>query len=138
MSDKEAARATIRHRTGKQGAASRAPKAKAPPAASPTPRERAVPAAAAPEKRAARHPDVAGAMARLAAAHRVAGKRSAKISARVDPGVLGAAAERLGLDRQDVSEVVNASLALAAAPDRFNEWLRNTKDTLPDDFEPAI
>jgi hypothetical protein len=33
---------------------------------------------------------------------------------------------------------VNASLALAAAPDRFKTWLRETKDTLPDDFELAV
>lgn len=87
---------------------------------------------------APRHPDVARALAELASANRVAGARSEKISARVDPGVLGAAAERLGLDKRDVSEVVNASLAVAAAPDRFKAWLRNTGDTLPEDFELAV
>jgi hypothetical protein len=90
------------------------------------------------ERLARRHPDVARALAELASASRITGTRSEKISARVDPGVLGAAAERLGLDRRDVSDVVNASLAVAAAPDRFKAWLRDTEDTLPDDFELAI
>lgn len=75
---------------------------------------------------------------RTARERAVLGKRSIEISARVDPGVLRAAAERLGLDARDVSDVVNASLAVVAAPDRFKVWLRNTKDTLPDDFEAAI
>ena len=88
-------------------------------------------------KRDKKHPTGGAAKGRAAPAV-VAGGRSEKISARVDPGVLGAAAERLGLDKQDVSDVVNASLAVAAAPDRFKAWLRNTGDTLPDDFELAV
>lgn len=130
--------ATTRHRTGKRVAAERNPGAEGPATPSPPPGARAAPAAAPAGKRTARHPDVARAMAQLAAAERVAGKRSAKISVRVDPGVLSAAAERLGLDARDVSEVVNASLAVAAAPDRFNEWLRDPGGTLSDDFELAI
>jgi hypothetical protein len=90
------------------------------------------------DKLSRRNPDVARALAELASASRITGTRSEKISARVDPGVLGAAAERLGLDKRDVSDVVNASLAVAAAPDRFKAWLRDTGDTLPDDFELAI
>lgn len=108
------------------------------PAGSPASGARAASGKARSERLARRHPDVARALAELASANRIAGGRSEKISARVDPGVLGAAAERLGLDKRDVSDVVNASLAVAAAPDRFKAWLRNTGDTLPDDFELAV
>lgn len=112
--------------------------AKRSPARPAAPGVRAAPGEARPGRPAPRNPDVARALAELASANKVAGARSAKISARVDPGVLGAAAERLGLDERDVSEVVNASLAVAAAPDRFKAWLRDTRDTLPDDFELAV
>ncbi len=47
-----------------------------------------------------------------------------------------AAAARLGLTNP--SDVVNASLAVAAAPDRFKAWWTETHATLPDDFDPAI
>jgi len=55
---------------------------------------------------------------------------------RVDPGVMRAAAARLGLTNP--SDVVNASLAVAAAPDRFKAWWAETHATLPDDFELAV
>ncbi|HXY99873.1 MAG TPA: hypothetical protein VEI03_07715 [Stellaceae bacterium] len=64
------------------------------------------------------------------------GVSSRKLSVRIDPGVMNAAAKQLGLTNP--SDVVNASLALAAAPDRFKIWLRETTDTLPDDFELAV
>lgn len=60
---------------------------------------------------------------RLAGA--VTGTRSQKISARVDPGVMRAATARLRLARlrlTNPSDVVNASLAVAAAPDQFKAW----------------
>lgn len=63
----------------------------------------------------------------------VTGASSRKLSVRIDPGVLSAAAKQLGLSSP--SDVVNASLALAAAPDRFKIWLRESQDVLPDDFE---
>ncbi len=76
------------------------------------------------------------ALAELAARGAITGARSQKVSARVDPGVLAAAAERLRLAHP--SDIINASLALAAAPDRFKAWLRSTTDRLTDDFEPAL
>ena len=76
------------------------------------------------------------ALAELAAQGAITGARSQKVSARVDPGVLAAAAARLGLAQP--SDVINASLALAAAPDRFKAWLRSTTDRLTDHFEPAL
>jgi hypothetical protein len=84
------------------------------------------------------NPDIGRALAALAEQGMVAGVRSTKISARVDPGLLLAAATRLGLAETEVSDVVNASLALAAAPDSFKAWLRDPGDPLPDDFELAV
>ena len=79
---------------------------------------------------------VAAALAELRLAGAVTGTRSRRISVRVDPGVMRAAAERLGLTNP--SDVVNASLAVAAAPDRFKAWWAETHATLPDDFELAV
>lgn len=78
----------------------------------------------------------ASALAELQLAGAVTGARSQKISVRVDPGILRAAGERLGLTNP--SDLVNASLALAAAPDRFKAWWVQTRETLPDDFELAV
>ena len=83
-----------------------------------------------------RGPHVAAALAELRLAGAVTGARSQRISVRVDPGVMRAAAARLGLTNP--SDVVNASLAVAAAPDRFKAWWAETQATLPDDFEPAV
>jgi hypothetical protein len=79
---------------------------------------------------------VASALAELRLAGAVTGMRSRKISVRVDPGVMSAAAARLGLTNP--SDVVNASLAVAAAPDRFKAWWAETPATLADDFEIAV
>jgi hypothetical protein len=89
-------------------------------------------------KLARRNPDIGRALAVLAAEGKVAGIRSGKISARVDPGIFAAAAAQLGLAESEVSDVVNASLAIAAAPDRFKAWLKRSGDALPDDFTLAI
>jgi hypothetical protein len=79
---------------------------------------------------------VAAALDELWLAGAVTGTRSQRISVRVDPGVMRAAAATLGLTNP--SDVVNASLAVAAAPDRFKAWWAETRATLPDDFELAI
>lgn len=62
--------------------------------------------------------------------------RSRKLSVRVDPGPFDLLAERLGTDNP--TEIVNAALAMAAAPDRFKIWLMTTGDRLPDDFELPV
>ena len=102
--------------------------------------ERPAEGSAAPSSRfaraGARMPELAAALRRLSALGLVTGARSRKVSVRIDPGVLEAASKELGLTHP--SDVVNASLALAAAPDRFKAWLRGTQDTLPDDFESAV
>jgi hypothetical protein len=83
-----------------------------------------------------RDPAVARAVALLQQEGALTGARSKKVSTRVDPGVLAAAKKRFGLSTE--SDVINASLALAAAPDRFKAWLRDNKDRLTDDFELPI
>jgi len=85
-----------------------------------------------------RQPRVAQAMAKLARQGKVTGAKSSKISVRVDPGVFAAAAERLGVPESQVSDVINASLAVAAAPDRFKAWWAEPGEPVPDDFELAI
>ncbi|MDE2007492.1 MAG: hypothetical protein KGI51_13055 [Rhodospirillales bacterium] len=75
---------------------------------------------------------LARAIGELSARGAVTGARAQKLSVRVDPGVLAAASARLGMTHP--SDVINASLALAAAPDRFKAWLRATPDRLSDDF----
>lgn len=79
---------------------------------------------------------VTAALAELRLAGAVTGTRSQRISVRVDPGVMRAAAARLGLSNP--SDVVNASLAVAAVPDRFKAWWTEAPATLPDDFELII
>lgn len=81
-------------------------------------------------------PHVAAGLAELRLAGAVTGTRSLRISVRVDPGVMCAAAARLGLTNP--SDIVNASLVVAAAPDRFKAWWAETNATLPDDFELAV
>lgn len=80
--------------------------------------------------------DLLRAAAALEADGRLSGVRSRKLSVRVDPGALEAAAERLGLDNP--SDVVNAAILLAAEPDPFKNWLKNSTDRLPEDFERAL
>ncbi|SRR6266849_5325860 len=63
--------------------------------------------------------------------------RADKLSARIDHGLLAAAAHKLG--SQNMTEVVQAALAAFVAPsDPFVEWLLSDKDRLPADFERAI
>ncbi len=79
---------------------------------------------------------VAAALAEQRLAGAVTGTRSQRLSVRVDPGVMRAAGARLGLTNP--SDIVNASLAVAAAPDQFKAWWAETHATLPDDFELAV
>jgi len=62
--------------------------------------------------------------------------RADKISARIDHGLLQAAARKIG--STNTTEVVQAALAAFVAPDPFVEWLLSDKDRLPADFELAI
>jgi hypothetical protein len=78
---------------------------------------------------------VAEALQRLAASGVLTG-RSDKVSARLDQGLLAAAARKLGT--RNTTEVVQAALAAFVAPDPFVEWLLSDKDRLPADFELAV
>jgi hypothetical protein len=62
--------------------------------------------------------------------------RAEKVSARIDHGLLEAAARKIGSN--NTTEVVQAALAAFVAPDPFVEWLLSDKDRLPADFELAI
>jgi hypothetical protein len=64
------------------------------------------------------------------------GRRSKKLSARVDPGLIKAAKARTGITND--SDLVNAALAVIAAGDDFGPWLVSQAGRLPDDFELAI
>jgi hypothetical protein len=59
-----------------------------------------------------------------------------KISARLDDGLLCAAARKLGTE--NITQVLQAALALFVAPDPFVTWFVSRDDRLPDDFEPAV
>ena len=83
-----------------------------------------------------RDPAVARAVSFLAQRGVSTGLRSKKVSTRVDPGVMDAAKKRFGLSNE--SDVINASLAMAAAPDRVKTWLQGSSETVTDDFELAV
>jgi len=97
-----------------------------------------------PNRRAPTHPSPAGklAAAQAAAALRklkasgVLTGRADKVSARIDHGLLQAAARKIGSN--NTTEVVQAALAAFVASDPFVEWLLSDKDRLPADFELAI
>ncbi|MBV8457795.1 MAG: hypothetical protein JO122_14395 [Acetobacteraceae bacterium] len=59
-----------------------------------------------------------------------------KISARIDDGLLAAAARKLGTE--NITQVLQAALAVFVAPDPFVTWFCAEADKLPQDFEPAI
>ena len=59
--------------------------------------------------------------------------RSLAGSARVDPGLIKPARAKTGLGNN--SELVNAALAVLAAPDDFGPWFAAQAERLPKDFE---
>ena len=59
-----------------------------------------------------------------------------KISARIDQGLLAAAARKAGSD--NTTDVVEAALAAFVAPDPFVAWFLSDEDRLPADFELAV
>ena len=59
-----------------------------------------------------------------------------KVSARIDHGLLAAAARKVG--STNTTEVVQAALAAFVAPDPFVAWFLSDKDRLPDDFELGL
>lgn len=59
-----------------------------------------------------------------------------KVSARIDHGLLIAAARKAGSD--NTTDIIQAALAAFVAPDPFVEWFLSDKDRFPADFERAI
>ena len=64
------------------------------------------------------------------------GIRSARVSVRVDPGLVEEARRRTGLKKD--ADLVNAALAVIAASDDFGAWLVSQAGALGEDFELAI
>ena len=64
------------------------------------------------------------------------GTQDLRVSARVDPGILEAAARNLGVTQP--SDVVNAAIIAAAAQDPFKAWFLTAAGTLPEEFELAV
>ena len=73
------------------------------------------------------------ALSTLAASGKLKGSRTERLSARVDPGLIKAARAKTGLGND--SELVNAALAVLAAPDDFGPWFAAQAGRLPKDFE---
>ncbi len=73
------------------------------------------------------------ALLRLAASGKLEGSRSERVSVRVDPGLIKAARTKTGLKSD--SELVNAALAVLAAPDDFGPWFAAQAGRLAKDFE---
>jgi hypothetical protein len=73
------------------------------------------------------------ALSTLAARGKLKGSRTERLSARVDPGLIEAARAKTGLGND--SELVNAALAVLAAPDDFGPWFAAQAGRLPKDFE---
>lgn len=69
----------------------------------------------------------------LAAEGTLSGARSKRLSARVDPGLIDAARRRTGIGND--SDLVNAALAVIAAPEDFGPWFATQAGRLPRDFE---
>jgi hypothetical protein len=64
---------------------------------------------------------------------KLAGARSSRLSARVDPGLIEAARQKTGIEND--SDLINAALAVIAAPDDFGAWFAAQAGRLPPDFE---
>jgi hypothetical protein len=73
------------------------------------------------------------ALATLTSNGALTGARTKRLSARVDPGLINAARTKTGLSND--SELVNAALAVLAAPDDFGPWFAAQAGRLPKDFE---
>jgi hypothetical protein len=76
---------------------------------------------------------LAFALRTLAENEKLTGTRTRRVSARVDPGLIEAARIKTGINND--SELINAALAVIAAPDDFGPWFAAQTGRLPEDFE---
>jgi len=72
----------------------------------------------------------------LTEGRKLAGARSRRLSARVDPGLIEAARQKTGIGNN--SDLINAALAVIAAPDDFGPWFAAQSGRLPPDFELGL
>jgi hypothetical protein len=72
----------------------------------------------------------------LSESGRLTGRRTRRIGARVDPGLIEAAIERTGIASE--TALLEAALTLLAEPDDFGVWLVSRRGTLDKDFELAL
>jgi hypothetical protein len=72
---------------------------------------------------------LAFALRTLAENGKLTGTRTRRVSARVDPGLVEAARIKTGLNND--SELINAALAVIAAPDDFGPWFAAQAGRLP-------
>ncbi len=76
---------------------------------------------------------LAFALKTLAEKGELTGVRTRRMSVRVDPGLVKAARMKTGLKND--SELINAALAMIAAPDDFGPWFAAQAGRLAKDFE---
>lgn len=76
------------------------------------------------------------ALKRLEQSGSLKGARSARLSVRIDPGLVAEARRRTGIETD--SELVNAALAVLAAQDGFGTWFVRQAGRLAEDFELAV
>lgn len=67
---------------------------------------------------------------------RLSGRRTQRVSARLDPGLIKAAKERSGIKGE--TALLEAALALIAEPDGFWAWMMQQRGKLDEDFELGI
>jgi hypothetical protein len=72
----------------------------------------------------------------LAGSGRLTGRRTRKIGARIDPGLIEAAMARSGIESD--SALLEAALTLLAEPDDFGVWLLSRRGSLDRDFKLAL
>ena len=64
------------------------------------------------------------------------GKKTYRMSGRIDPGLVHAAMKRSGIKRETV--LIEAALALMAEPDDYAHWLISQRGQLDKDFELVL
>jgi hypothetical protein len=72
----------------------------------------------------------------LVGSGRLTGRRTRKIGARLDPGLVEAAMQRSGIESE--TALLEAALTLLAEPDDFGVWLVGQRGKLDKDFELAL
>jgi hypothetical protein len=80
-----------------------------------------------------KNPRVQHALSTLSAKGVLGKGGTTKVSARLDPGLMEAAREKIGVETD--TELLTAALAIVAGSDDFGPWLVSRGERLPADFE---